>query len=227
MSDQHGSGLWWIGEHAYQDAKGRVPGMLRGISLTAARGVDTEEFLVRLGADPEQLECGELYKERHELAIPPDMGDVSRAMYGTCGGWLYVLEDTWAATWSLGYREVPEMDPFVGEEIICLTLNLGPGPSRILHAPGDDGRTWQAEFAESTGRNSKLDTALHAAGAVFPTAYDGVHTQEEASRYFEEHHRDIPARVFASVGDYCGLTIDRAAVEAGTLPLVLLPVPQL
>ncbi|GGW68582.1 hypothetical protein [Streptomyces xantholiticus] len=223
MSD----GIGWIGEHAYEDAKSGVPGMRGSISLTAARGLEAEEFLVRLGADREQLQCQDLYKDRDELAMPSDvdMTHVSRAMYGTCGDWVYILEDGFAATWFFGYRSVPEMAPRVGEEIICLTLNRHDAPSLILHAPGDDGRTWEAEFRGSVDWSPELGVALRAAGAVFPSLYDGVSTEEEVELYYEEHAHEIPARVFAGVGHYCGLTIDRARVEAGLLPLVILPLP--
>ncbi|MFF0449862.1 hypothetical protein ACFYT4_26200 [Streptomyces sp. NPDC004609] len=201
--------------------------MRGGISLTAARGVEAEEFLVRLGADREQLRCQDLYRDRDELAAPSgvDMAQVSRAMYGTCGEWVYVLEDGFAATWFFGYRAVPEMAPLVGEEIICLTLNHHDAPSLILHAPGDDGRTWEAEFRGSVDWSSELDAALRAAGAVFPSLYDGVSTEAAVELYYEEHTHEIPARVVTGVGRYCGLTIDRATVEAGLLPLVILPVP--
>ncbi|MGW1867606.1 hypothetical protein ACWCPS_18805 [Streptomyces mauvecolor] len=64
-------GIAWIGEHSYEAPGLGVPGMLGRISLTAARGVETEEFLVRLGADPEQLLYGDSYSERHALSIRP------------------------------------------------------------------------------------------------------------------------------------------------------------
>ncbi|MFI6469836.1 hypothetical protein ACIBL5_06160 [Streptomyces sp. NPDC050516] len=179
MSD----GIAWIGEQKY-DARADGPGMLGGISLTLARGVETEEFLLRLGADEDQLLCGDPYRERGELDIPqPRPGIAGRhdprfncGMYGTCGDWVYVLEDWAMATWYLGYHST--MAPLVGEEIICLTLNKHDAPSLILHAPGlavpgEDGRTYQAEFGEDTGRSSALDAALKAAWAVFPSPYNG------------------------------------------------------
>ncbi|MGW4030988.1 hypothetical protein ACWEFL_17000 [Streptomyces sp. NPDC004838] len=199
--------------------------MLGRISLTAARGVEPEEFLVRLGADREQLLCQDLFKDRLELALSPGSGHASWAMYGVCGDWVYVLENDFAATWFFGYRGVPEMAPLVGEEIICLTLNRHDAPPLILHAPGDDGRTWEAEFRDGADWSPELDAALRAAGAVFPSPYDGVSTAEEAELYFEEHAHEIPARVFTGVGRYSGLTIDRVTVEAGLLPLALLPMP--
>ncbi|QDY79644.1 hypothetical protein [Streptomyces qinzhouensis] len=120
---------------------------------------------------------------------------MSRAPSTTWGEWVYLLENGFAATWFFGYRSVPEMAPFVGEEIICLTLNRHDAPALILHAPGD-GRTWQTEFGDSTDRSPDLDDALRAAGAVFPSLTDGVSTED-----------------------------DRTTVEEGLLPLALLPMP--
>ncbi|MGW1278888.1 hypothetical protein ACWD4V_18305 [Streptomyces tsukubensis] len=219
-------GIGWIGEYSYEAASSGAPGMRGGISLTAARGVDAEDFLIRLGADPEQLECRDLYRDRDELALPPDidMTQISRAMYGTWGEWVYVLENGFAATWFFGYRSVPEMDPLVGEEVICLTLNRHDAPALILHAPGD-GHAWQTEFGDSADRSPQLNDALRAVGAVFPSLTDGVSTEEEAVLYNEEHRHQLPARVFTGVGRYCELTIDRTAVEDGLLPLALLPMP--
>lgn len=225
--DEDAAGLQWIGEYSYEDAKSGKPGMHGSISLTAARGIEAEEFLVRLGADLEQLRCQDLYRDRDELATPSDgdLAHVSRAMYGTCGDWVYVLEDGFAATWFFGYRGVPEMAPLVGEEVICLTLNHHDAPALFLHAPGD-GQTRQAEFGEAAEWSPSLAAELRAAGAVFPSPYDGSDTTaEEAQQYFEEHRAELCPAVFTAVGQYCGLTIDRAAVEAGLLPLAMLPVP--
>lgn len=216
-------GLRWIGEHSHEE-KRLATGMLGGISLTVARGVEAEDFLVRLGADSEQLQRHDLYNERYELAAPAGL-NVSHAMYGTCGDWLYILEDDFRgfATWWAGYRTVAAMAPLVGEEIICLTQNRHDAPSLILHAPGD-GQTWEAEFKGETERSSGLDAALHAAGAVFPSFYAGTASStEEESRYFEEHLHELQPAVFAAVGNYCGITIGRDSVEAGDLPLVLVP----
>lgn len=220
-------GIGWIGEHCYESGPSGGPGMRGSISLTAARGVEAEEFLARLGADEEQLRCRDLYRERNELAISPgvDMSEVSLAMYGILGEWVYILEDGGAASWFFGYRSGPRMEPLMGEEVICLTLNHHDAPSLILHAPGDDGKTREAEFGEGAVWSAELDTALRTAGAVFPSPYDGVSTEEESRRFYEEHMLELPARVFTGVGRYCGLTIDRASVEAGLLPLVMLPLP--
>ncbi|MFI9810440.1 hypothetical protein ACIHEJ_40295 [Streptomyces sp. NPDC052301] len=51
MSD----GIAWIGAHSATDGSAALPGMLGGISLTCARGVDAEEFLIALGADFDEL----------------------------------------------------------------------------------------------------------------------------------------------------------------------------
>ncbi|MFD7169751.1 hypothetical protein [Streptomyces violascens] len=212
--------------------------MRESISLTLARGVEVEDWLLRLGADEEQLLCGDLYRERGELDIPqPGPGSLNRdrpqlhcGMYGTCGEWVYVLENWGMATWFLGYHST--MAPLVGEEIICLTTNDWMPSSLILHAPGlaipgEDGRPYQAEFGSDTERTSSLDAALKAAGAVFPTQYDGgVSTEQEQVAYREQHRDELPARVFTAIGTYCGLSIDRATVEAGDLPLMILPMPQ-
>ncbi|MGR4852724.1 hypothetical protein [Streptomyces sp. LARHCF252] len=50
MSD----GIAWIGAHHHTPSSA-VAGMLGGISLTLARGVETDEFLINLGADLDEL----------------------------------------------------------------------------------------------------------------------------------------------------------------------------
>ncbi|MFD7338462.1 hypothetical protein ACFV98_21000 [Streptomyces violascens] len=230
-------GIAWIGDRKY-DARADGAGMLEGISLTLARGVEPEEFLLRLGADEDQLLCGDLYRERHELDIPqPRPGPVTQdnpqfncGMYGTCGEWVYALEDWGVATWFMGYHST--MAPLVGEEWICISVDRHVGPNLILHAPGlavpgEDGRTYQAEFGSDTDRSSALDAALEAVGAVYPSQYNGgVSTEQEQMTYWEEHREELPARVFTAVGQYCDVSIDQAMVEAGDLPLIILPMPQ-
>ncbi|MEV6109169.1 hypothetical protein AB0M28_31355 [Streptomyces sp. NPDC051940] len=217
-----GSGLTWIGVHSYEEPSSAAPGMLGSISLTAARGVEPEEFLVRLGADVDRLRSRDLFRDRHDLAVPAEMLPcLSMAMWDTCDDWVYVLEHGFAATWFLGYRRVSAMAPLVGEEILCVTQQRGVGPSWILHAPGD-GQVCSAEWRADTGRGSALDTALNEAGAVFPSVYRGA-SEEEAERYREEHSHDLPELVFAAIGSYSGLRIDQAAVTAGELPLAILP----
>ncbi|GDY70852.1 hypothetical protein SAV31267_003370 [Streptomyces avermitilis] len=41
--------------------------------------------------------------------------------------------------------------------------------------------------------------------------------------YHEEHGPRLPVAVFTAVGNYCGLSIDQQAVQAGDLPAVLIP----
>ena len=196
---------------------------MRGhISLTVARGIGTEEFLMALGADLAQLEDEPPYKDWRTLTANGGTAsdDANRAMYGTHGEWVYVLEDWGMSTWCAGFREVEGMAPYPDEEVICLTMNSHSPPSRIIHAPGD-GNDRQAEFGETTGCGSALDEALQAAGAVLlprPDARD-----EEAIARYEAENEALPRAVFAAAGNYTGLVIDQAAVEAGDLPLAVLP----
>ncbi|MFH8617319.1 hypothetical protein ACH4E8_19895 [Streptomyces sp. NPDC017979] len=218
MSD----GIAWIGEHSTTGTSTPMPGMLGRISLTCARGVDADEFLIALGADLDELAARTPCKD---LVLPsgrpgdPSL-DVNRAMYGTCREWVYVLEDWGMSTWSTGFQSVPSMWPAPGEEIVCLTMNPWSPPRRIIHVPGDE-RPRQAEFGTDTEEGSALDAALHAAGAVFPS----VGEAEEAAvvAYYEEHGPRLPVAVFTAVGHYCGLSIDQEAVRAGELPAVLIP----
>ncbi|MGW1409761.1 hypothetical protein [Streptomyces sp. NPDC002403] len=133
---------------------------------------------------------------------------------------MYVLEDWGMSTWYTGFRKVEGMAPYPDEEIICLTMNSHCPPRRIVHAPGD-GDDRQAEFGETTGCGSALDEALQTAGAVLlprPDARD-----EEAIARYEAGNEALPRAVFAAAGNCTGLVIDQAAVEAGDLPLAVLP----
>lgn len=114
---------------------------------------------------------------------------------------MYVLEDWGAATWATGYRAVESMRPAPDEETVCVTMNSWSPPQTIIHAPGD-GRAWQAEFGEETGEGPALDTALHAADAVFPSI--GETGEAAAAAYYEEHGPRLPVAVFTAVGNYCG-----------------------
>ncbi|MFD5751587.1 hypothetical protein [Streptomyces sp. NPDC127033] len=196
--------------------------MLGGISLTCARGIDADEFLIALGADLDEF-AGRIPCK--DLVVPARRpGDraphVNRAMYGTCGDWVYVLEDWGMATWATGYRTVESMRPAPDEEIICVTMNSWSPPQKIIHAP-DDERAWQAEFGQDTGQDSALDAALHAADAVFPSI--GEVGEAAVATYYEEHGPRLPVAVLTAVGGYCGLSIDQEAVQAGDLPAVLIP----
>ncbi|MFB7356120.1 hypothetical protein [Streptomyces gardneri] len=215
-------GIAWLGRHSSEDPVGNTRGMRGRISLTAARGVDLDEFLIALGADLDELAGRELYRDRAPVETPPgaDSVHVYPAMYGACGEWVYVLEDWGLATWFTGYRGVKSMKPYPDEEIVCLTVNRWNPPSLIVHAPGD-GHAWQAEFGADTGCSSALDAALQEAGAVFPSLLEA--TEDEVVAYREEHGERLPQAVFTAVGNYCGLSIDQAIVEGGQLPMVGLP----
>ena len=198
--------------------------MRGGISLTAARGIGSEEFLMALGADLAQLEDGLPYKEWRTLTVTGGaaLDHANRAMYGTHGEWVYVLEDWGMSTWYTGFRKVEGMAPYPDEEVICLTMNSHCPPSLIVHAPGEGSNERQAEFGEDTESGSALDVALQAAGAVLlprPDARD-----EEAIGRYEAEREELARAVFTAAGSYTGLMIDRASVEAGDLPLAVLPV---
>ncbi|MFJ6609650.1 hypothetical protein ACIQPT_05155 [Streptomyces sp. NPDC091289] len=97
----------------------------------------------------------------------------------------------------------------------------GQGESRAQgrrRAP--DARAFRADFGTDTGQGSSLDAALGAAGAVFPSMPEAGETEVVA--YFEEHGERLPERVFTTVGDYTGVTIDRDDVRAGGFPGVLI-----
>ncbi len=212
-------GIAWMGAHHHTPSSA-VPGMLGGISLTCARGVETDEFLINLGADLDELAARTPYRELRVPAGQPDRpsSHLNRAMYGIGGEWTYVLEDWGMATWATGYQgKVESMLPREGEEILCLTANRFSPPAQIIHAPG--ARAYRADFGTGTGQGSALDAALGAAGAVFPSMPEA--SEAEVVAYFEEHGERLPELVFTAVGAYTGVAIDRDAVEAGELPGVL------
>ncbi|MFP8964640.1 hypothetical protein ACLIYP_29355 [Streptomyces nanhaiensis] len=216
MSD----GIAWIGAHHHTPSSA-VPGMLGGISLTLARGVETDEFLINLGADPDELAARTPYRELRAPAGQPGLPSprLNRVMYGTCGAWTYVLEDWGMATWATGYQGKAEsMLPCEGEEILCLTANRFSPPAQIIHAPG--ARAYRADFGTDTGQGSALDAALGAAGAVFPSMPETG--EAEVVAYFEEHGERLPELVFTAVGAYTGVAIDQDVVEAGDLPGILI-----
>ncbi|WP_031488203.1 hypothetical protein, partial [Streptomyces bicolor] len=171
--------------------------MLGGISLTLARGVETDEFLINLGADLDELAARTLYRELRAPAGQPGQPSphLNRAMYGTCGEWTYVLEDWGMATWATGYQgKVESMLPCEGEEILCLTANRFSPPAVIIHAPG--ACAYRADFGTDTEQGSALDAALSAAGAVFPSMPEA--SEAEVVAYFEEHGERLPELVFTA-----------------------------
>ncbi|MET8450231.1 hypothetical protein [Streptomyces sp. NPDC005209] len=203
-------GIAWIGAHSTIDRSATLPGMLGGISLTAVRGVEADEFLINLGADLDELAARTAYRDLTAAVGGPPPG-VNPVMYGQCGEWLYVLEDWGMATWSTGFRKVPSMRPGPGEEVVCVTMNWWSPPQAILHAPGDE-RVRRAEFGEDTGAGSALDAALNAAGAVLlaPQADEDAGTR-------------LSEAVFTAVGTYCGLSISQGLVQAGELCGLFIP----
>jgi hypothetical protein len=210
----------WMGAQ-HHTLPSAVPGMLGGISLTLARGVETDEFLINLGADLDELAARNLYRELRAPAGQPGQPSpqLNRAMYGTCGEWTYVLEDWGMATWATGYQgKVESMLPCEGEEILCLTANRFSPPALIIHAPG--ACAYRADFGTDTGQGSALDAALSAAGAVFPSMPEA--SEAEVVVYVEEHGERLPELVFTAVGAYTGVGIDQDAVKAGDLPGVLI-----
>lgn len=217
MSD----GIRWIGEHSHQRPTRDICGMRGCISLTVARGIDVEDLLVCLGAEPFQLDEGHLYKDLSSAPLPGGVNpmDVNYAMYGTCGDWVYVLEDWGLATWYLHHGGGPPMPALAGVETISVSDNADIPPSRILHAT-PEGPIANAEFGEDTGCGSELDTALQEAGAVFPST-SGMHGEEVVLRQVK-YLPKLPPAVFSAIGAYCDLSIDQATVEAGNLPVAVL-----
>ncbi|MFI1628133.1 hypothetical protein ACH4YO_28900 [Streptomyces noursei] len=131
---------------------------------------------------------------------------------------MYVLEDWGMSTWSTGFLKVESMWPGPGDEIVCVTLNWWSPPSVTIHVPGDE-RVLRAEFGEDTGEGSALDAALREAGALIGPRPD----RAAAEVAYEERRELLPAAVFTAVGAYRGLSIGQAAVEAGDLPAVVIP----
>ncbi|MFJ8469849.1 hypothetical protein [Streptomyces swartbergensis] len=216
MSD----GIAWTGAH-HRTPSSAVPGMLGGISLTLARGVERDEFLVNLGADLDELAARTPYRELRAPAGQPGQPSphLNRAMYGTWDEWTYVLEDWGMATWATGYQgKVESMLPCEGQEIVCLTANRFSPPALIIHAP--DACAYRADFGTDTGQGSALDAALSAAGAVVPSMPEA--SEAEVVAYFEEHGECLPELVFTAVGAYTSVAIDQDAVTAGDLPGVLI-----
>ncbi|MFV0131716.1 hypothetical protein ACLGIH_00210 [Streptomyces sp. HMX87] len=216
MSD----GIAWTGAHHHTPSS-VAPGMLGGISLTVARGVERDEFLIKLGADLDELAARTLFKELRAPAGQPGRPSarLNRAMYGTCGEWTFVLEDWGMATWATGYQgKVESMLPREGEEVLCLSANRFGPLAVITHAPG--ACAYRADFGTDTGQGSALDAALGAAGAVFPSMPEAG--EAEVVAYFEEHGERLPELVFTAVGAYTGVAIDEEALRAGDLPGVLI-----
>ncbi|MFF8592071.1 hypothetical protein ACF061_11590 [Streptomyces sp. NPDC015220] len=216
-------GLAWIGEHWYSGAIAE-DGMLSDICLTAVRGVDQVDFVVRLGADRRMAERPALFEDFDRLSVGP--GD-SVAMFGRSGEWAYVLEAEWS-TWHLVFLDRLGQDTLVGQgdELVRLDRFLHEQP-RVCYVgavgevsavePGDSllGTTVPPE--DRLGTFAALDTAMRRAGAVrdtFPGCEDREDEEEDSAR-----------RLFGAVGEHLGLSLPRREIEQGLLPAVHLPSP--
>ncbi|MEU2353529.1 hypothetical protein ABZ599_11290 [Streptomyces misionensis] len=216
-------GLGWIGEHWYSGAAVK-DGMLADISLTAVRGVDPVDFVVRLGADRHRAERSSLFKdfERRGVALSDSV-----AMFGRSGEWTYVLE-TERSTWHLVLLDRLGQDALMeqGEEFVCLDRFLGEAPWVCYGdaagevrsvGPGDSVLETAFPLEDRLGAFAALDAALRQAGAVratFPGCEDAEDEDEELAR-----------RLFTAVGEHLGLSLPRREIEQGLLPAVHLPSP--
>ncbi len=216
-------GLGWIGEHWYSGAIAK-DGMLSNISLTAVRGVDPVDFVVRLGADRRMAERPTLFKDFDRLSV--DLGD-SVAMFGRSGEWAYVLEVE-RSTWHLVFLDRLGQDTLVeqGEELVCLDRFLHESPQLYYGdaagemrsvQPGDSLLETAFPLTDGLGAFAALDGAMRRAGAVrdtFPGCEDP-----------EDEDEELAVRLFGAVGEYFGLSLPRREIEQGLLPAVHLPSP--
>ncbi|MFJ6015859.1 hypothetical protein [Streptomyces sp. NPDC092952] len=122
-------GIAWIGAHHHTPTTTTVPGMLGGISLTAAKGMGADDLLIALGADFDELAARTPYRDLSIPVIRPGTPSprVNPVMYGSCGEWTYVLEDWGAATWASGYRRIMSMRP-CGQPWFWITFHAGTTP---------------------------------------------------------------------------------------------------
>ncbi|MEU5418270.1 hypothetical protein ACFY1P_04125 [Streptomyces sp. NPDC001407] len=216
-------GLAWIGEHWYSGAIAK-DGMLSDICLTAVRGVDPVDLVVRLGADRRMAERPSLFKDFDRLSV--DLGD-SVAMFGRSGEWAYVLEVE-RSTWHLVFLDRLGQDTLVGQgdELVCLDRFLHEHPwVCYVDAVGEVGSAEPGgSLLETTvppedrlGTFAALDAAMRRARAVrdaFPGCEDPEDEDEELAR-----------RLFGAVGEHLGLSLPRREIEQGLLPAVHLPSP--
>ncbi|GGX98430.1 hypothetical protein [Streptomyces anandii] len=217
------NGLAWIGEHWYSGAITK-DGMRADISLTAVRGVDPVDFVVRLGADRTMAERPPLFKDFDRLSVDP--GD-SVAMFGRGGEWTYVLELE-RSTWHLIFLDRLGQDTLVGpgEELVCLDRFLHEHPwvcyidaagELSSGEPGDSLLETVVPPEDRRGAFAALDGAMRRAGAVrdtFPGCDDP-----------EDEDEELAKRLFAAVGEHLGLSLPRREIELGLLPAVHLPSP--
>jgi hypothetical protein len=216
-------GLGWIGEHWYSGAIVK-DGMLGDISLTAVRGVDPVDLVVRLGADRRTAEQHVLFKDFDRRGVR--LGD-SVAMFGRSGEWTYVLE-TERSTWHLVFLDRLGQDTLVepGEELVCLDRFLQEAPwvcyvdavgEMRSFEPGESLLETPVPPRDQLAVFAALGAALRRAGAVrdmFPGCEDPEDEEEELAR-----------RLFEAVGEHLGLSLPRREIEQGLLPAVHLPSP--
>lgn len=217
-------GLAWIGEHWYSGAIVK-DGMLSDICLTAVRGVDPVDLVVRLGADRHMAEQPPLFKDvDRQLRVDPG---VSVAMFGRSGEWAYVVEVE-RSTWNLIFLDRLGQETLVdqGHEFVCLDRFLHEHPwmfftdaagELVSGEPGDS--LLEAPFppGDRLGTFAALDAAMREAGAVretFPGCEDP-----------EDEDGELAKRLFGAVGEYFGLSVPRREIELGLLPAVRLPSP--
>ncbi|GHC74552.1 hypothetical protein GCM10007079_08890 [Nocardiopsis terrae] len=212
MSD----GIRWIGEHNLAARTPGLPGMREAVSLTVARDISAREFLISLGAHAEDLNKGTLFKDQKKKSTATFH---SLAMYGTCGGWVYVLENSPDATWYTKSLAHQESQVLTGAEIVCVTQREDDPPPYVSHVT-PEGHASHAEWGAPTG-HPDFDEALRSAGAIYPSLPDS--SEEVVETYWEEHMDDLLPRIFTAVGNYCKLEISQTEVEAGSLPLVVFP----
>ncbi|MGW3202112.1 hypothetical protein ACWDBD_47955 [Streptomyces sp. NPDC001118] len=217
------NGLAWIGEHWYSGAIAK-DGMLSDISVTAVRGVDPVDFVVRLGADRGMAERPPLFKDFDRLSV--NLGD-SVAMFGRSGEWTYVLEVE-RSTWHLLFLDRLGQDALVeqGDELVCLDRFLHEHPWVCCvdaagevgsGEPGDSLMETAVPPRDRLGTFAALDAAMRRAGAVRDT-FPGCEDPEDEAE-------ELAKRLFAAVGEHLGLSLPRREIELGLLPAVHLPSP--
>lgn len=225
------NGLAWIGEHWCSGAIVN-DGMLADISLTAVRGVDPVDFVVRLGADRGRAERPPQFKDFDRLRVSP--GD-SVAMFGRSGEWTYVLEVE-RSTWHLVFLDRLGQDTLVepGDELVCLDRFLHESPwvcyvdaagEVSSGEPGDSLLETAVPPGDRFGTFAALDAAMRRAGAVRDTFPGCENPEDEGEDEGEGVEEELAKRLFAAVGGHLGLSLPRREIELGLLPAVHLPSP--
>ncbi|MGQ4511664.1 hypothetical protein [Streptomyces sp. DW26H14] len=219
-------GLGWIGEHWYSGAIAK-DGMLSNICLTAVRGTDPVDFVVRLGADRRLVEHPPLFKDFDRLSV--DGGD-HVAMFGGSGEWAYVLETEWS-TWHHLLLDRLSPDTLVerGEELVCVDRFVQEAPwmcycdaageTRAVE-PGESLLETAFPLEDRLGAFAALDLAMRRGGAV-RDASPGREGRDDPWGDEEE----LARRLFGAVGEHLGLSLPRREIEGGLLPAVVLSSP--